>query len=240
MVYLNKTRQEQYMAGSEVIGTVLGRRLAYYRKKAKLTQQQLSDRIIDQLGFVISRPAIAAIEAAGRPGASARDRSRAERVPLVDVLAFAFVLQVPPPLLVVPLGDEDEIKFGPITMHPHLMLRWIAGDEPPSRLLDDEPASISVGREDWYEHAEPIRMFARLSELFRRAQDAYSARRSLELRGAPAEVLAKLQDVLDGALRDLDQHHREMRKLGLAVPEIAEDFADRIMFLRAIEGEGDR
>lgn len=101
---------------------LVGRRVAYFRKQRKLTAAQLSDELKERLGFEMKRTVIGGLETGTR-----------RTVGLAEILALANVLSVPPLLLMVPLGDEDEcqdeIEIVPGTrIHPWLAAQWIVGD----------------------------------------------------------------------------------------------------------------
>ncbi len=239
------------MASSATFGQILGRRLAHYRERAGYTQPQLAQRLAE-LGFDIGRVTIANIEAAGREGSTAKNRTRADNATMVDVLALAAALDVPPPLLFVPVGDTEEVEFGAITMHPDWMLRWVAGDEPlgrlgpalkmdetSGRLVEDEDAltTIPIGRARWSDNAQPIRLFRQLHALWENVVESSSLRDRLDVAGNDPQALEEVQGVLDRHLRALDRHHRRMKDAGLSVPEISDRLAARIMYLRTADDD---
>ena len=227
------------MASSQTLGQILGRRVAHYRERAGLSQPQLAQRLAD-LGFDIGRVTIANIEAAGREGSTAKNRTRADNATIVDVLALARALDVPPPLLFIPLGETEEVEFGNVTMHPAAMLRWVAGDEPPARLTTDssEHGSIAMGRAQWFENARPIQLFRELHEIHDRVQDA-ATHKAMVAKNAAAtdDDRATAQRLLDRCLRDFDRHHRYMISAGLSVPEVPDEWAERMMLLRVPEDD---
>lgn len=251
------------MAGSQTIGQVLGKRVAQCRERAGYSQKQLAERL-SNLGFDIGRVAIANIEAAGREDSTAKNRTRADNATLVDVLALALALSVPPAWLFIPLGDTEEVQVGGVRMHPHSMLRWVSGDEMASRLSTDDERSadvlgtIGVGnRERWNEAAMPVRMFRQLDAVSAPVYEASALRQRIEDRqtmaaedggawGTPLpdheyeRQLAEVQQVLDRHLRELDRHHRYMKTAGLSVPEVPDSWAARIMYLRSVDEGGDR
>jgi transcriptional regulator with XRE-family HTH domain len=112
------------------------RRLVDVRRRAKITQAELSSRLAD-LGYQLSRAAIAEIERGNR------------RVTLDDALAVAAALGVAPLHLIVPFEDEepimspspkpdepgltifdspDELRVGNLALIPSEARMWIKGE----------------------------------------------------------------------------------------------------------------
>lgn len=225
------------------MGEILGQRVAYYRERAHLTQPELAARL-KALGFNLSRVTIANIEAAGRPESNARNRTRANNATMVDVLALAAALDVPVPLLVVPLGQAEEVQFGTTIVDSHLMVDWLAGDE---ALLGKPSPSQAEGRSNpnllgslpvgnyarWRENSQTLRLFRDLRQLQGKVHEAESLIGLLGDRAGDALIEAKR--ALDGALRVLDRHHHYMRDAGLEQPMVPEDWAVRIAQLQLNE-----
>ncbi len=117
---------------------IVGERVAYFRQRTtgedgrKLTAQGLADRCKD-LGLPIGRPAIAKLESGIRQSVSAAE---------VQVLARA--LDVPPLLLLAPLGQQDTTEVLPGQfLDPLAAMAWFAGE---ARFGD--PAPYAVLREE--------------------------------------------------------------------------------------------
>jgi transcriptional regulator with XRE-family HTH domain len=92
-------------------GQVVARRLREARLSAGLTQEQLSRRLADDVGYRLSRVAIAEIEAGRR------------RVTVDDWLALAAALNVAPVHLVVPFESERLLDKRYGYFEPAAMLR---------------------------------------------------------------------------------------------------------------------
>jgi transcriptional regulator with XRE-family HTH domain len=243
------------MASSQTLGEVLGRRLAHYRDRAGLTQPGLSARLAE-LGFDISRVTIANIEAAGRSDSSAKNRTRADNATVVDLLAFALALNVPPVLLIVPLGVAGEMWIGNVKMHPELAMLWFAGDAEPSRIEEDEGVSKSFGFSQWSENAEVLKMYRRLQDVMERASAAATYKSRVEdetteehrsyMRESgldrwnvtyTAADVATAQETFDQCLVELDAVQRQLLQAGRLFTEVIPDsWADRIHLLRSVRG----
>ena len=106
----------------------IGRRVARFRRQRKLTAQQLSDVLRDQLGVDMKRTVIGGLEAGTR-----------KTVSISEVFAVAHVLDVPPLLLIAPVGDAGDVEVLPgVMVDPWSIVRW-AGGEGTLRQLDFAP-----------------------------------------------------------------------------------------------------
>jgi hypothetical protein len=205
-----------------------------------MTQQQLAARLAE-LGFHIGPVVIANIEAAGRKDSTARNRTRAANASIVDVLAFAAALDVPPPLLFIPLGDAELVQLGNMRVDPHLLLDWVAGDE---RLFpwrdSDDPNHLGGGNvgslEKWWSNSQPIKLARELRRLLDRAHTADAAIDMSRRADVDDPAVRRALESLDAALRDLDRHQRYMKDAGMAVADVPDVWALRMMQLRAEDG----
>lgn len=167
------------------IGAVVAARIKRYREASGLTQGEVAERT-QMLGSPLSRSTIAKVEVGG---------TRADNLPLVDLLVFAAALDVPPVLLFLPLGESETVEVTPgITVHPHLALEWLAGGEEFTR--DGRAGSFDALQ--WRRNALPVFLFQRLREL----QDAVH------------------QDGTEGNRQRLTDHLATMEAAGLVVPTI--------------------
>lgn len=171
---------------ASTVGEVLARRIRGYRVAQGLTQQQVADRT-KELGTPISRDNLAKIETA--PG-------RADSLSVADMLVLAAALDVPPVLLMVPLGEDEEVMVTHgVAMHPYLAYEWIGGQESFTR----DRYEASWDRQAWLNHSRVCRVFDKL----RRLQTPVTNRLGTE----------------DDRERLLE-HLAEMRADGLSVPTI--------------------
>ena len=85
---------------------VVGRQVRHWREDRALSQQGLAGRVT-ALGLPLTARMVASLET---------DRLD---VNLRDVFAIAYVLAVPPILLMLPIGSEDEVEIVPgVAVHP--------------------------------------------------------------------------------------------------------------------------
>lgn len=170
-----------------------------------------------ELGLPISRSKIANIE---------NGRARQEGVSLAEWLVLAAVLNVPPVVLLVPLGSGDNVEVLPGRhADPWMAYRWLLG-EVPTGVLDEQPDP-----EVYYsgsEHAAVIRAYrlhdaALLRFLFNRNDNDQShgirqsavtviagARISMQENGWPLPALPPdVSKALEPALFAWGWHERE-------------------------------
>lgn len=191
------------MATIRGLGDVLAERVRQYRKAGELRQEDLADRT-GQLGRRLSQATLASFEAGG---------TRAAKASLADVLVLAAALDVPPPLLFLPLGDDEEVEVAPgLVVHPHIALDWVAGDD------DLRSAVPWPSVEAWERNALPIRLFRGL----RKRQDAVHTAEALD---DPVRV--------DRALEALAAWIDAMAAAGMVTPELPKAWQARIADLEA-------
>lgn len=192
------------------VAQVVADRVKYYRKLMGWSQQDLADEL-EKLGHPLNRMTLSKIER------GARERI----VSLVDALALAAALNVPPPLLFLPLGVEERVAITPkVVVHPQLVVDWIAGAGP---LVYSNRRARDT--KTWNKHAAPLWLFRGLRDREDAVQEAQAVRDGL---ADDDERLPLAQERLDGALRLLDQHRDYMEQEDLRTPALPEPWAARI------------
>jgi len=195
------------------IGEVLAETVRTYRERAGLRQDDLAERTA-QLGHPMSRVTLAKIEAGG---------TRADNATLDDVLVLAAALDVPPPLLFLPLGSAEAVAIAPgLVAHPQVVLDWLAGEDD---LRDSVPWTGHI--EAWSRNVHPVRMFRGLRERQDAAARDAAEARGLEEQGKDAEAV-QARHRLDRSLASLGAWLEAMRSAGLAVPDMPDEWQARI------------
>jgi transcriptional regulator with XRE-family HTH domain len=196
------------------VADVLARKVRYFREVQGLRQEDLAERIAE-LGWPMNRVTVAKIEAGG---------TRAANASLTEVLVLAAALDVPPLLLFLPLGDAEDMTIGTETVHPHLMLDWIAGDT--SFVMGNRRVRNQAA---WFRNAQPLFLFRQLRELQNTVQRAW-----------PYENLTPVPhrswELVDEALARLAEHLEYMRQAGLSVPEMPDEWQERMAKLGVDRG----
>lgn len=209
---------------SPTVGQVVAHRVRKYREARGWTQQQLADEM-DALGYPINRATLAKLEAG---------TTRADNVPLREVLILAAALDVPPVLLFTPLGEREDVQVTPAhALHPHFVLNWMRGEQPFAR-RDEEGRNIAKAGGGWQQNALPVEMFnelGRLTEAVRRAKNSAQAAENM---GDPQRIeVTRVRH--EGTLRQLDQQLRYMRTMFEVVPAMPDEWTARMAELRAEE-----
>lgn len=138
---------------------VLQNQLPVWRKRRRLNQQQLADRIKED-GGNLTRVAISKIETG--------DRS----VSLDEWLQLAYALAVPPPLLFLDLFGGDQVAIVPgAEVHPWLAWGWVVGDGPPVTSNRRQTRTS-----EWSDARRFVRLYEREREA---ASEIYKADREL-------------------------------------------------------------
>lgn len=200
---------------------VFAARVREVRLDRGLTQAGLTERL-KRLGLDLHPTAITKIEKG--------DRS----VGLDEFLLLAAALNVPPPMLLLPLGTEDRVAITKLShIHPHLALDWIAGRAP---LSTTDRKAINI--REWHEAAEPIRLFMKHRDLQEDVHAADSAVRSAEYVENEKQVaLARASQVK--ALTTLHELRKSMRGAGLTAPRLPEEWITTMALVGLVEEEAD-
>lgn len=223
-------------------GDVVADRVRSYRRMRGLSVRQLADECRHAGAVSLTAASLANIERGRSEGAK---RGRRE-VTVDELLALAYVLTVPPTLLLIPLGTDDEVAVVPgVSVHPHAALEWFEGE------AWRVPGDLVRSRADWQSAALPLSLYRRLRELSRRLERADAdlnnrpalmeyvgdnAEQQQLLQAERAEFASALADyaghlglMIDHGVRPpttASYYAEQMRALGIGVPEgirLAED-----------------
>lgn len=184
------------------------------RHRRGWTQQQLADAVAEH-GGLLDRATVAKIETNRRS------------VSIDELLLLAAALNVPPPLLLVPLGSEDRVEVTPRSrVHPHLALEWLCGDEP---LAESDGRRIGVA--GWFEGSAPLTLVRQLRGLEHDLALADGAALMAATSGDKEEVV-RAHHRQRHALGSLHRHLRAMQAAGLRA------VARKASMLEAMEAAG--
>ena len=180
---------------------VTGRLIKGYRKARQLSAERLAEGV-SELGLRYTRTQVTNLES-----------GRRDSITVGEVLAFAAVLDVPPFLLLVPLGQDEEVEALPGRMTDAWQVyRWMNGEVPTDQL---RPAAERDPSEHYFRHSPA----AYVIELYRRHDSALYG--YLRLRSSNPEAAKARADNLAAARVDIERH-------GLWLPPIPEDVAEVI------------
>lgn len=200
------------------LADVVAREVKRYRHDRGLTAQQLADRCA-QLGVAFPRAVLANFENRRRPTVS-----------IAELLVLAAALDVPPMLLLVPLGRVDSIEILPgRCLPPRRALGWLDGEES-FDLETDEARGL-----DWMDRRSTRLLYDRHDELQYELLEGtlWEGISTLDKDGSP-RVIASGRDMRRRREGDLRAVRRRMRELKLMPPELPEELA----YLDELPGDG--
>jgi transcriptional regulator with XRE-family HTH domain len=168
------------------------------REKRGWSQERLAEKVTE-LGTPMDQRVVSNIESGTR-----------QDISLDEAFVIAAALNVPPPLLWLPLGAEDRVEItAKSKIHPHLAAQWFTGRAPLATT-----AQKAIGVAEWHEAAAPLRLFDELEYLQARGLKAWTAiptakyvgdeKAGVKARREFAEILTRIYALFD-----------EMRAAGL-------------------------
>ncbi len=187
----------------------LGERVKSYRKARDLSAEQFATELSDA-GMPYTRAQVSNLEARRRTS-----------ITVGEVLMFARVLDVPPAMLLLPIGSPEDVEILPgVYADPWSAYRWMAGTAPlAERNRDHYTVRISGGIEtmDYFaDSARPITLYAECDQ----AMKDFGFWRSIGTESATEKAM--------NAVRELVNTRRELRKLGLDVPELTGPISEAV------------
>lgn len=193
------------------IGEAFRQGLREYREYRGLRQQDLVDLLDGEHSVKMDRATLARIESGDR------------KVTVEEAFLLAVVLDVPLPLLLLPVDRDADVALTPTTVvAPWRVWEWMHGQEP-------LPGS-DLRR--WHPVVQPAWLYSDVRDAQKAAQEA---RQDVRVGAKAGAGEAELRDARRGyaqALRLLDGALRKMERAGLPTSRLlAEDFrADMVEF----------
>jgi transcriptional regulator with XRE-family HTH domain len=197
--------EEPVQTWEAALAKSVGNRVAQFRKQRGLTAQQLSEQLRDRLGLDLKRTVIGNLESGYR-----------HTISYAEILALAYVLEVPPLLLMVPIGTDDFQPLPGVSEEPWESAMWITGEGLPLACEDPTPEMIDryLGHMDYLrlyrQHTDFIGQWTRALHL----PDPAVARAHMhEVEKAIALVRASIRERggvpprLPEELQGIDQRH---------------------------------
>lgn len=200
------------MEQSHVTAQTIGRQVRKAREHREWSAQRLADEMT----------------AAGRPWqrlmVTKLENGHRQSIGVDDWLALAYVLRIPPVLLLLPIGEVDEVVLPPgVRMHPNLARKWIAGEVDPP---DDRRFSVDTAV--WHELSEPIRLYLDFDDQLREMGHAkdHAQRELLKAAGVgdPKRTKAAHEQYV-AALAGLAEKLKAMLDLGVRPPALSTGLA---------------
>jgi transcriptional regulator with XRE-family HTH domain len=219
------------------IGDAIASQVRKYRLLRNWSVRQLAEEC-ERLGAPqLTAPSLANIER----GQVESARRTGRRVLVEELVVLARALQVPPALLVFPLGGTDTIEVTPgeqvLTWEA---LKWFTGEAPfPHWQERDEDGFVvaEVGeladREAWEQGAAPVELYRSYEryllewQISRRRAASYRRTAELSEEGRTAKLTeASAEDRTAQSLEGtIWEQRRRMRQLGLTPPDLPENLS---------------
>jgi transcriptional regulator with XRE-family HTH domain len=183
------------------IAEVFRKGLRAYRERRGLRQQDLIDLLARDHGVKMDRATLTRMESGDR------------RVTLEEAVLLAVALDVPLPLLLLPIDDETDVALTPtVRVYPWLAWEWMRGREPlPTSTL-----------RDWHPVVQPLWLYDGVREAQKTAQKADHKLRHAEYVGDEEPTKAARESYAD-ALSQLASALTTMRQAGLPVEGLLPD-----------------
>jgi transcriptional regulator with XRE-family HTH domain len=194
-------------------------RLRQIRQRRGLTAEGLAARCAEIGAPEITRSVIANIET-GRRGPDGRRR---REVSVDELLIFAYALQVPPALLVVPLDGAEELEVTvDVRMDVLKAAAWMTGDDQAPGFYGTEPARP---RQD----SVPLALLRQISAALSRAQ---------LVRQASGEQHGEDSAAMRNIAKEIARVNDWLASLGFAPPELPPEMGTLVQHAAAAAGEG--
>lgn len=182
---------------------VAAERIRKARGERGLTQGDLADAVTE-LGHPMHQSAIAKIEAGQR------------KITLDDLLVLAVALDVPPPLLFLPIDTEEDLALTPKkTAYSWRVWEWLHGEEP----LPWSSTRV------WAQGAEPALLYAEVRDAQKAANRVLLNIREAEFEGDEA-ALRRAKRRYVATLRRLQAALEEMDLAGIPTGRLIGDFRE--------------
>jgi len=177
------------------LGEVVAGNVRRWRVDRGLDQQALADRLAD-LGWPVDRTTVVRIEQGAR------------RVTVDDLGLLAVALNVPLPLLLLPVHERQNVVLTPAkrtqAVHPWMIWEWMLGNEP-------LPGRIASFGDEWRSGAIPLWVYERV-----RVAQLQLRRLDLErVETSGSDYVTALQELVDAV--------SDMNTVGLPADDLVAD-----------------
>jgi transcriptional regulator with XRE-family HTH domain len=196
---------------------VLRRRVREFRERRGWNQTQLAEEVT-KLGTTMHQTTIAKIE------------NQSRDVTINEALLLAAALNVPPPLLFIPLGTDDRVEITSHSrIHPHLALDWLTGER---ELATSD--RYSIDQHTWAQMAQPLHLYQDLRRLEKDVIDAGAAVRAAEYVKDERKIQAARR-LEAKVFKELHEHRETMVRAGVKPPKLAREWTAKMKQL-GLEG----
>jgi transcriptional regulator with XRE-family HTH domain len=195
----------------ERLAHVIAAEVRRYRKDRRLSAQQLSDRCA-KLGMEIPRSTLADLE-----------NGRRSKVTVAELLVLAAALDIPPVLLVAPLGRQPKSEILPGRELPTRdAVLWLSGVDG----LSETPVGCDTAWLSWRDKRGIVALYDRHAAMVDDVQAVMKAGHAETLSTADGTVVMTAADLRDRAVEELRNVRAEMRERELILPDLPQGLAD--------------
>jgi transcriptional regulator with XRE-family HTH domain len=209
------------------ISAEIGRRVAFHRERLDLSAQQLAGRCAELGMPSVSRVVITKLE-----------NGRREAVSTAELQVLARALDVPPVLLLFPLGQAETVEVLPgLNVDPYAAIEWFSGrSSDPADWRAVSQALVMGELAMWNEHLRYEEQIADADRAFREAQDLIIAEdRDIPYREHVLDMERAVHSMGTAELA-LRRVRLNMRERGLTPPPLSPLAAQLVN--RELGGEG--
>lgn len=190
--------------------------LKRYRKARGWTQPDLADRC-KAAGLDWDRSIVANVEN-GRRGAIA----------LHELLILAYLLAVPPVLLILPMETGELVEVVPgVEIHPDLALKWITGEVEPVDSTQAIAAHVDMGT--FARDSRPLALYRRFdASLAERDRAEREVSRAERVHGADSGEATEARRRYAASLESFVAVLAQMEQAGMRPPALGQEFHDTV------------
>lgn len=174
------------MTKAPTVADTIASRVRKYRQERGWSIRELAERCTSTGASTLTQASLTNIER----GLSASSGRGSRAVTVTELLSLAFVMEVPPVMLMLPLGEHDEVEACPgLTLRSLDLMRWlVAYDSVGGRLLDGGP---SEAPDSYLRASGELRLLVDIE----RTRDL--ARRTWDMLHGDPEPLIELRQVIE-------------------------------------------
>ncbi|MEU6822780.1 helix-turn-helix transcriptional regulator [Streptomyces atriruber] len=219
-----------HLTASDTIAAQLRR----HRARRGMTREQLAAEC-ERLGATgLTYAAIVSIETGRRKP----DGSRRREVSVDELLALGLALAVPPLLLALPLGSEQQVPTVPgrDPRDPHTVWQWWIGEETPALHgpIDGRyvPETQPIGEDGpkwsaaWAESAYPASLYPEFERRRQAVHKAYLRAEASDKRRGDKKGRTDVWTDYTHRLEELAHHIEDMARAGLRIPPLRPDLIE--------------
>ncbi|MFD7103133.1 helix-turn-helix domain-containing protein [Streptomyces celluloflavus] len=205
-----------------------------HRSRRGMTREQLAAEC-ERLGATgLTYAAIVSIESGRRKP----DGSRRREVTVDELLVLGLALAVPPLLLVLPLGSEQQVPTVPDRdpRDPYTVWKWWTGEETPTLggPIDGRyvPETQPIGEDGpkwsaaWAESAYPASLYPEFERRRQAVHRAYLRAEAADKRRTDKKGHTEAWTDYTQRLEELAYHIEDMARAGLQIPELRPDLIE--------------